>query len=560
MVRRVFRFVYQEIRGLHQAAYVLALFALGSQMLALVRDRMLASQFGADTELDLYYAAFKVPDLLYVLFASVLSVYVLLPFVRSRVAAGGDEAGQQLLQSVFTAFLFCYAGAALVLFWVAPYLVPSLFPGLAEQSDELVMLVRILLLQPFLLALSSLFGVVTQMYHRFILYAVSPLLYNVGIIIGIVWLYPWLGLPGLAVGVVLGAVMHLLVQVPIVQRSELSFGVRRSVSLRDLWQVVVVAVPRGATLTMNQLVLLVLVSIASVMAVGSVSVFQFAFNLQSVPLAVVGVSYSVAAFPTLSRLWVEERWVAFADHILTALRHIIFWSVPIIALIIVLRAQIVRVVLGGGAFDWDDTRLTAAVLALLAISLTAHAMYLVLVRAFYAGGYTRLPLLVTSVGVGVTITLAYGLHYLVTLYPHLMGDVSTLLRVGDVPGNEVLVLAIAYTVGMLVQVKLLAWFAMTRLGLRFYDMFQRLLRAIVAAFVGGMVAYATLNFIVDGVNPERFLGIFLQGFVAGVAGMIGAALAYAALRAPELTEIASAIQIRIGRPRSYPPGDTTTEL
>ena len=101
------------------------------------------------------------------------------------------------------------------------------------------------------------------------------------------------------------------------------------------------------------------------MAAGSVAIFQFALNLQSVPLAIIGMSYSVAAFPVLADLFAKKEQTAFNHHVLTAFRHIIFWSLPIIALVIVLRAQIVRVVLGSGAFDWADTRLTAAVLAVL---------------------------------------------------------------------------------------------------------------------------------------------------------------------------------------------------
>ena len=139
------------------------------------------------------------------------------------------------------------------------------------------------------------------------------------------------------------------------------------------------------------------------------SIFQFAYNLQSVPLAIIGVSYSVAAFPLLAELYSSANREKFALHVLTALRHIIFWSVPAIALILVLRAQLVRVVLGSGEFDWTDTRLTAAVLALLSLSLVAQAIYLVVVRAFYAGGRTRIPFYGTLIGSVLAIASAYGI-------------------------------------------------------------------------------------------------------------------------------------------------------
>ena len=222
MVKRVLKLVYSEIRGLHQAAYIL-LFAFGSQILALVRDRLFAHTFGAGNELDLYYAAFRIPDILYVLFVSVLSVYVLLPFV-AKARQESEAAGARVLGQMFTFFLLSYTAIAFVIFILAPYLVPVLFPGLVDNAETLVLLMRILLLQPLLLGISTIFGVVTQLSHRFVLYAISPLIYNVGIICGIIFFYPYFGWSGLVIGVVVGALGHMLVQLPLVRKSELSFG------------------------------------------------------------------------------------------------------------------------------------------------------------------------------------------------------------------------------------------------------------------------------------------------------------------------------------------------
>ena len=407
MVKRVFKFMYSEIRGLHQAAYILALFAFGSQLLALVRDRMLAHNFGASNELDLYYTAFKIPDLMFALFASVLSGYVFLPFVTKAREADGGSAGASILGQMFTVFLIAYTLVATLLFIFAPYVVKLIFPGFASDSETLVTLLRILLLQPLLLGISSLFGVVTQLSQRFILYAISPLIYNLGIIFGIAVLYPWFGLVGLVGGVIIGALGHMLVQLPLILRSELAFGLVRRFDFSLLCSILFVAIPRAITLSIHQLVLLVLVSMATLMTAGSVSIFQFAYNLQSVPLVIIGMSYSVAAFPVLANLFVQNKHDIFNVHVYTALRHIIFWSFPIIALIIVLRAQIVRVVLGSGAFDWNDTRLTAAMLALFTIALTAQSFMLLLVRAFYAGGNTRLPLIIALIGASTAVASAY---------------------------------------------------------------------------------------------------------------------------------------------------------
>jgi putative peptidoglycan lipid II flippase len=533
MVSRAFHFVYKEIKGLHQAAYILAIFAFGSQLLAIVRDRMLAHTFGAGAELDLYYVAFRIPDLLFVLFASVLSIYVLLPFVE-RVTM--TDAKRSVLSQVFTLFLLVYTGLAVVLAALAPWYVPYVFPGYAEQSATLTVLIQILLLQPLLLGISSICGVVTQMHHRFVLYAISPLLYNVGIIFGLVALYPFFGLPGLVSGVVIGALGHVLIQVPYVRNSPFAFTATFNFDWGQVRQMLFVALPRALTLSLNQLVLLLFISIATTLTVGSVSVFQFAFNIQSVPLAIIGMSYSVAAFPTLSHLHAARNQLGFNAQLMTALRHIMFWSIPIIGLVIVLRAHVVRVLLGSGAFDWSDTRLTAAVLAMFVVSLAAQAALLLIVRAFYAGGRTLLPLLYTLISSGVAVVVAYAGLWYWQQSASLQIAIATIFRLEAVPGAEVLVLAAAFTVGQLLLIVMLLSQARYTFALSVRPLGRLLLHAVTASAAGGMVAYAMLRFVVEGVNQNVFVGIALQGAVAGVAGLATIIAVYYVLQTQELTE------------------------
>ena len=536
--------MYSEIRGLHQAAYILALFAFGSQLLALVRDRMLAHTFGAGNELDLYYAAFKIPDLLFALFASVLSVYVLLPFVTRAKENEDAKVGANILGQMFTIFLIVYTFIATLLFIFAPYVIKVVFPGLASDSETLITLFRILLLQPLFLGISSLFGVVTQLSQRFVLYAISPLIYNIGIIFGIAVLYPILGLIGLVAGVVIGALGHMLVQLPLIVKSELSFGLVRRFDFTLLRSIFFVAVPRAITLSIQQVVLLVLISMATLMTAGSVSIFQFAYNLQSVPLVIIGMSYSVAAFPVLANLIAQNKQDVFNIHVYTALRHIIFWSFPIIALIVVLRAQIVRVVLGSGAFDWNDTRLTAAMLALFTVALTAQSFMLLLIRAFYAGGNTRLPLIIALIGAGTAISSAYlFLHYFASsdVFRHTL---ESLFRLEGVSGTEVFVLALAFVTGVMVEMFILIAVATSLFGIKWEGIWRRLFEAISAALVAGLSAYATLIFVVDGINQETFVGILLQGAVAGIVGVIGAIVTYRLLKSKELEEISRSLHAK----------------
>lgn len=543
MVRRMLDIVYKEVRGLHQAAYVLALFAVGSQLLALVRDRLLAHQFGAGVDLDIYYTAFRIPDLLFVLFASTLSVYVLIPFV-SKASDKEKGAGDNLLSQVFTLFLVIYSATAVALYFAMPYLSPIIFPGITDQ-ETLISLSRLLLLQPFLLGVSSLFGVVTQLGHRFVLYAISPLVYNLGIIVGIVVFYPLIGLPGLGVGVVIGALAHLVVQWPFVRDS--GFNIRMTVSFdrAKLNELFSLSLPRAMTLSMQQLVMLVLLGIASAMAAGSVSVFQFAHNLYSVPLAVIGVSYSVAAFPVMSELWSRGQRDEFNLHIVTALRHIIFWAVPATALIIVLRAQLVRVVLGSGQFDWGDTRLTAAVLALLALSLLAQAINLVAIRAFYAGGRTAIPFLVTFVGSVLALIFAYSFYIIYAGHDGIATNVSYFMRLEGVAGSEVLSLAFGYALAVLLQSVMLIGLLAFTFRVSLLSVGRSFIHAFGAAVVGGLFAYVALNFIVEGIDQERLMGIFIQGLLSGVAGIFGAAMTYSWFNNPELQEVMGSFQKKL---------------
>src|SRR3989344_8392372 len=293
MVRSFLAVVSKEVRGMHEAAYLLAVFALGSQLLALVRDRLLAAHFGASNKLDVYYAAFRIPDFLFATVASLLSLYALLP-VLSRLGREHSGLAISFLRQILFVFFVAMGAISSVVFVVVPWIVLWVAPGLA--TPDLILLARILLLQPILLGASNIIASWTQLRHRFFLYSISPLLYNLGIIFGIVALYPHFGLAGLAWGVVFGACMHLLVQLPFFTSGKDVHRLPHRLMYKELVAVLGLSLPRTLALAAGQISLLVLVVIASYFSVGSIAVFMFAYNLQAVPLTIIGVSYSVAAF------------------------------------------------------------------------------------------------------------------------------------------------------------------------------------------------------------------------------------------------------------------------
>lgn len=548
MKAMILNILHREVRGLHEAAYLLGLFAIFSQILALIRDRLLAYNFGAGEVLDVYYAAFRIPDLIFVGIASLVSVYVLIPFIAERTT---DKSIRDFISNIFSFFSLLIISVSAVVFIFTPQIVTLFFPGI-EDLETLTLLTRILLLQPILLGLSNLFASITQINQRFILYAVSPLLYNVGIIIGILFLYPIYGIVGLVYGVVLGALLHMAIQLPFVIKKGLLPRIQ-FFNIKEVLSVITLSLPRTITLSANQIVLLLMISIASLLETGSITIFNFSLNLQSVPLAIIGVSYSVAAFPTLAQLFTNGSRNEFILQINSAMRHIIFWSVPAIAFIVVLRAQIVRVVLGSGAFDWADTRLTAAALALFVISLTAQAIVLLLVRGYYASGNTKKPLFINVFSAFITLISTYFLIVFFLNIPGFRVFMESMLRVEEIPGTVVLMLPFGYSIGVLLNAILLLIFFQRDFGGLTTSLSNVLWKAIFASFGAGAVSYYILTILDDVFDINTFLGIFSQGFIAGISGLVALYILLQVVRSRELKEVSKSIHHKFWKTKAIFP-------
>ena len=534
MVKRWFSFIGKEIRGLHEAAYLLALFALLSLILALVRDRLLAFSFGAGHTLDIYYAAFRIPDFLFASVGSIVSASILLPYFIDRFGKSKAE-GKRFSDSIFTTFLVLMSVVAAVAFVLAPWLVPLVLPGFAHdpQLPQLILSMRIMLLSPFLLGLSNLFSSLTQMNHRFLVYAASPVAYNAGIILGVVVGYPLFGVAGLAWGVALGALLHVGIQIPFMAHEGLMPRLVAKINWPDMKRIAMTSLPRTFTLSANEIAEFILVSAASVMAGGSISIFNLAFNLQSVPLTLIGASYSSAVFPTLSILLYKKNVQEFMEKMIAAAQHIIFWSMPLTVLFIVLRAQIVRTVLGAGKFDWADTRLTAATLAIFIISTIGQSLIVLFVRAFYAEGKTAKPLVINAISAASIIGFSFGLIYLFQHNPTFQYFIEDLFKVDGQAGTAVLMLPLGYTLGVILNTILHWW-----MFARSYKGFTRpVLSTLFHSFAASVImGYATFL----GLRAFSFLpldkvwGIFLQGFLSGIIGIVVLILVLIILRNKEL--------------------------
>lgn len=558
MVKKFFNLFNREIAGLHEAAYLLAFFALLSQILALVRDKLLAHTFGASHILDLYYAAFRIPDLVFVSIASIVSASVLVPFFMEKVHED-PAAGKRFIDNIFSAFFLCIITVSVVIFFFAPVLLRILLPGFADDVSfpELITATRILLLSPIFLGISNFLSSITQMHKRFLVYALSPLVYNLGIIIGILCFFPLLGLMGIIWGVVAGSFLHMAIQIPFIVHKGLFPKLSLIINWSSIKKVVFISLPRTLTLSSNQLASFFLIALASLMSGGSISIFNLAFNLQSVPLTIVGVSYSSAIFPTLSRFFVRGERNEFLAKMIESARHIIFWSIPITVLFVILRAQIVRTIYGSGQFNWADTRLTAAALALFIVSVVGQSLVLLFVRAYYAEGKTKKPLIINIVSSFCIALLGYVLTKAFFAFPVFRFFIEDLLKVSGQTGTSVLILPLAYSLGVFLNTYL-HWHMFER----DYPGFTRpvaasLFHSFSASVIMGYITFVSLRFFNLFFTLDKAWGVFLQGFCAGIVGIISGVLILHLLKNKELQEVWAALHQKIWKAKVVVPNQET---
>ena len=543
MVRKIINTFASPVLGLHQAAYLLAGLTLASQLLSLLRDRIFAHIFGAGEVLDLYYAAFKIPDLVFTLVVSLVSAYVLIPRITDLFTENKKEQVRELL-SQMTGFLLITGGIiCLIVALFAPSILFFLFPTFLNSvhASEFVFLTRLLLLQPILLGLSSILGSVTQVRRRYALFALSPVLYNLGIILGTVLLYPKYGLTGIGIGVLVGALFHLALHIPLVYREGL-FSLPSVPQLKNVRGVIRDSIPRSLALGMGSVTMLLLLSIAGRLGEGSISVFTFAINLSAVPLSLIGAAYATAAFPALASQFSSAKFEAFKATVTTAARHIIFWSSVITVLTIVLRAHIVRIILGTGSFNWDDTRLTAAILAILIVGLLAQGIILLASRAFFAARRSWNPFFVQLADAGVSVVSALVLLHVAVSYPFMRDFMEVLLRIEGVPGTLIVFVALGAVIGQ-VSMAIVALITLrTILPGVARTLLRPLLEGLSAGILGGFATYGMLSLLGVLAPLTKLHVVFTETLIAGTVGLVVAGATLALLENKEFLDLRASLR------------------
>lgn len=564
MVSRFISFLNKDIASIGRAAFVLGAFSLLSQVFGLIRDRLLASLVGPSAALDVYYASFRIPDFLYNSCAVLFSVTVLIPFITEYLAKkqnGEPHTLKRFIDSVFT--VYC-AGMLLicgVAFICMPFLARLVAPGFSiEQLQMLVLFSRTMLISPFLFGLSNLFGSFAQVQKKFFSFAVAPVFYNLGILVGVILFRSWWGMYGVVLGVVLGALLYLALQIPALIELDSFPRLKLSIDRTLIKKIMSLSLPRTLSSSLSNITFLIMSALATLLAVGSVSVFQFAYNIQTTPLMIIGISYAMAAFPTLTKLWSEKNEAGFSTVLRESTRTLLFFSLPIMVLMIVLRAHIVRLLLGSGLFSWNDTRLVAASLACFSLSIVCQSLILLFVRAFFAMGDTKTPLRVSLISFGVTALTAVTSLFLFAHYPLLRTSVATLLRIEDLPYIAVTALPFSFSVGQIVNAWLL-WRALKKRGIkRTLPLRRSFLHYVSASATLGVVVYFTLSGIGIGVDQSTFWGVLLQGSIAGILGLVAYGAILRGLQDPEIDACIGSIRNKLWRQKEVPLVPEQSEL
>jgi putative peptidoglycan lipid II flippase len=487
-----------------------------SRLLGWLRTVVIAGQFGASPDLDAYFAAFRIPDAIFQLVAAGALSSALIPVLSGLVAHGEHARAWRVVSTVVNLMLVALIALSLVLAVAAPLIIPAITPGFdAQQMDLTVRLSRIMLLSPTLLALGAVATSVLNTMGRFGASAVAPIVYNVGIILGAILLAPFMGVEGLAIGVVVGSVGHLALQLPqIVGR--MGFVYERRIDMTDpaAREALLLMVPRAIGLGASQITFLVNTTLASIAGAGAIVAYNVAFTVLQIPIGVIGVPLGIVLLPSLSRSLATGAVQDYGRLVLGSLRLLLYVTLFLTTVGMVLRREIVTLLFNYGRFDERAIDMTADTLLFFLGGLAAHSIIAILARAFYAGKDTRTPVMAALLSVAVNVVVS-------------IATFGTLGLAG---------LALGIAVGAWVEATLLILLLRERTpGMGLDSLGRALATFLIGAVLAALAALAILRLSEPAVGPDPGKVTILIQSSAAFAAAAAVYLAYSRLlRIPEL--------------------------
>lgn len=566
-------------RTIIKGAIIIAAFSIISKVAGLLRVMLLSSRYATGDIADAYLASFRIPDLIFnTLVLGALSsafIPVFLEYFHAKpndgktekekpetdtleVGLEGSETSMsspnvgfaqgiaelwstsqkkwyefchkehtekwQLANTILNVIVLILLFFSIVFFILTPQMVALLAPGFSSGKQELVIaMTRVMLFSTVLFGISNVLGGMLQSFQRFLWFSLAPILYNLGIIAGILILAPRYGPIGLAYGVVLGAFLHLIVQVPAVLKEGFCWRPVFKLKHTGVRKILVLMLPRTLGLAALQINQLVNTFLASGLAVGSVAVFYYADSLQSLPVSIFGVSFALSAFPILSKTFNDKDDDSFVEIFSDNFRKILFIMIPVSLFMILLRAQIVRLVLGTGEFNWDATVSTLEVFGVFAVSLFAQGTIPLLARAFYARHDTKTPVISSVLSVAVNIALAF---YFVPRYG-LIG------------------LALAFSAASLFNMTVLWTILRSRVSkLHTVASLISIIKISIISLVSGFAVYGMLQVMENLFNNRTYFGLLGQTAMSVIPGIILYIILAFAFGIPEVKRLFRRVKVK----------------
>ncbi len=501
------KWLEQQQRSILSAALIITVANVLSSVSGLIRERLLISYFFGSAESQKAYealqVAFQIPDALFQLIVLGAVSAAFIPTFASLKKKSEAEA-YHVASSVMTLTVLVFGLCSLAVFIFAEP-ITMLRTGSAFTQDQLMIVVRltrIMLLAQFFFAISNFLTGILQSYQRFIVPAMAPVLYNIGIMSGVVLFSSQLGIYSAGVGVVMGALMHMLVQLPLVRKLGFQWKFTLDWKHAAVKKILTLMPPRLMTVGITELQDLALTFFATTIGNLSFAIINLGLRLMAIPIRLFGVPISQASLPFLSEESEEKDKKQFNQLVVQALHQIAFFALPASVMLLILRVPIVRLVFGADNFPWSTTVMTGRVVAIMAISIAAQAMTQLLIRVFHAMKDTATPFIVTMMTVGlylaISLTVVYGTEW------GAMG------------------LAVATTASAFLEAGLFIWLLHQRTEfLNWEDVIWPQLKILMAGFLMAVFLYLPFRILDELVfNTSRTLELIILTLTTGTIGMV----------------------------------------
>jgi putative peptidoglycan lipid II flippase len=398
------RFIFAKQKDILSSAVILALMIIISRVFGFMRYRTLAGFFSKE-ELDLFLASFRLPDFVFeVLVTGALTSAFIPIFIKY------EKNTEELNKTISTIVNFIMLGLTLFVVFVflfAGIIIPFITPGFSHEKIKFItgMSQLLLITQLPLLVMGNILSGIGQANKTFILTAIAPILYNLGIIAGTLLLSRTLWIQGPIIGVIIGSLLFVVVQIPILFSTPFRYTFLKF-DKKILKEFVSLFLPRLFSVVTAQIDVTVDLTLATLLGAGSYTIFFFAQHLQFFPVSFIGMAFGQASVPYLADLFKENKIMEIRKIFIDSCLQLLFLTIPISLLFIFARTPITRLFFGGEKFDWDGTVLTAKTMSFFALSIPFHSLFYFITRAFYAGYDSKTPFIVNSLSVIVNVLIS----------------------------------------------------------------------------------------------------------------------------------------------------------